>query len=166
MKNIYFLFGKTGSGKSFLGNYLQNHYNFVHFDADILLTSTMKNFIIRQKTFSQEMVDEYSDLLIEKINFYHQSPHQSVVISQGLYRNKNRLDILKIHPYIQFILMSAEEQICYQRILERKNEVSIEYAKKISPLFEAPEGFDFKQINNNTDDSLHLQLHHLQIIHA
>lgn len=153
---IYIFFGKTGSGKSFLANYLQDHYNFFHFDGDQILTADMKEYISKNKTFTQTMVDEYTTVLKEKIKSFLSDYQRPIIISQAMYRNKNRLEILTEFPYIQFVLINAQELTCYQRIKSRNNWVTPEYAQKISVLFDPPCGFNFIEINN--DDSVDIQL--------
>ncbi len=152
---IYIFFGKTGSGKSFLANYLQDNYNFFHFDGDQILTSDMKEYISKNKTFTQMMVDEYTTVLKEKIKSFLNDYQRPIIISQAMYRNKNRLEILTEFPNIQFVFINAEEQTCYQRIKSRNNWVTAEYAQKISLLFDPPSGFNFIEINN--DDSENMQ---------
>jgi gluconate kinase len=153
------LFGKTGSGKSFIGDYLQNHYGFTHFDGDLILTEKMKDFMRREEKFTPEMVDEYTKILKEKIKFLYENDQGPTVISQGLYRNKNRLDILQQFPKIEFIFIHADEPICYHRIEKRQSWVSVNYAKKISELFEPIQGFNYiTLINNNDIQSLDAQI--------
>jgi len=155
---IYIFFGKSGCGKSFLGNYLQNHHHFFHFDGDNLLTPDMKNAITKGEIFSQSMVDNYTHLLKSKIKFFYKKQRAKlIIISQGLYRNKNRLAILKEFPLLQFVFIHSEDHQCFQRIKNRNNEITVEYATKISSLFESPEGFNFIQIENNLEDSQETQ---------
>lgn len=147
--NIYIFFGQSGAGKSFLANQLQENNGFLHFDGDQILSPKMINFITQGKVFTQSMVDEYTELLKQKIRFFYETSNGTVIISQGLYRNKNRLEILKEFPNIQFFLITADAEKCYERIQGRTNGITVEYAQKISPLFEPPTGFDFIKIDNN-----------------
>ena len=52
---MYFLFGKAGAGKNYVGDFMQAHFNVTHFDADKLLTDEMKDFIANGKQFTQEL---------------------------------------------------------------------------------------------------------------
>jgi gluconate kinase len=154
---IYFFFGRSGAGKSFLGNYLQEKYQFTHFDGDSILTKKMRELIIEEEKFTQEMVDEYNQNLIENIQQLYLTSNKNVVISQGLYRNKNRLEIHQQFPDIQWILIHADAPLCAERVAQRKNHVTAMYANKISHLFEPPQGFSYATFNNNSQDFLTLE---------
>ncbi len=144
------LFGKTGAGKSYIGDYLQSKHCFHHFDADQILTDEMKACIRLNKLMTPVMVDQFVESLKKKIAFfYHQYSTSDVVISQGLYRNKNRLDLAKQFPKLQFVWVNTDEQVCYKRVAKRTNWVTVEYAKKISHLFEEPEGFNHIELKNS-----------------
>ncbi len=158
LMKIYILFGKIGSGKSFVGDHLQNNYGFHHFDGDWILTDKMKEFVEHGKKFTQEMVDEYTENLKEKIKFFYDHYTIPIVISQGLYRNKNRLDILKEFPNIQYIFIHADDKLCYDRVETRKNWITLSYAMEISQLFESPHGFNYATIINNRKDILSLEV--------
>lgn len=147
--SIYFLFGKSGSGKSFIGDYLQNHYNWFHFDADQLLTKEMKQYIRLENQMPVELIDEYMEILKIKIANFYQIQTKPIVISQAMYRNKSRLKLAQEFPQLQFVWVTADDQICYQRIKQRHNNVTVSYAQKINPLFELPEGFNYDLLEND-----------------
>lgn len=147
--NIYFLFGKAGSGKSFIGNYLQNHYHWRHFDADQLLTAELKTHIALEKPMPEALIDDYMAILKKQIRDFYQAPTVPVVISQAMYRNKNRLNLQQAFPRLRLIWVTAEDSICYQRIQQRNDSLSLRYAQKITTLFEPPEGFSYEIIANN-----------------
>lgn len=149
---VYFLFGKAGAGKSYIGNFMQSHFSAIHFDADKLLTPEMKDFIAHDKQFTQAMVNVYMTKIKEKINFFYTNitDNSAVVITQAAYRNINRLDILKAFPEIIFILIHAESEVCLTRIRVRNHGVTVPYAKAMEPYFELPEpGFNYITIDNN-----------------
>ena len=149
---IYILFGKAGSGKNFVGDYLQNHYHWLHFDADQILTEEMKEYICLEKQMPAELIDEYMRILKIKISFFYETVTVPVVISQAMYRNKNRLALLTEFPNLQFVWVTAEDEVCYQRIKRRHNHVTVNYAQKISVLFEPPVGFNYLRIENNNPE--------------
>ena len=147
--DITILFGKAGSGKSFIGEYLKNHYHWLHFDADQLLTNEMKEYIRLEKQMPVELIDEYMEILKHKIRDFYKTQTMPLVISQAMYRNKNRLSLLQEFPKLKFIWVTADDKICYERIKQRNNDVTIVYAEKISSLFEPPEGFNYGLVENN-----------------
>lgn len=147
--SLYFLFGKAGSGKSFIGDYLQNHYNWRHFDADQLLTEELKTYIALENPMPVALIDDYMAILKQQIRDFYQAQTLPIVISQAMYRNKNRLNLLQAFPSLKLVWVTAEDPICYQRIQQRHDTVSVRYAQKISPLFEAPAGFSHAVLVNN-----------------
>ena len=154
--SITILFGKAGSGKSFIGEYLQNHYHCLHFDADQLLTDEMKKYIRLEKQMPVELIDEYMEILKRKIRDFYQTQTIPLIISQAMYRNKNRLSLLQEFPQLKFIWVTADEKVCYERIKQRNNSITVSYAEKMSLLFELPEGFSYGLIENNDQP---LELH-------
>ncbi len=151
---IIILFGLSGSGKTYIGNLLASEFGFHHIDGDQFLTLKMKEFIKNNKSFSQEMVDEFTIDLINEIDS-SRIKHPNLVISQGLYRSKNRLQILNaFKEKTRIIFIQVNSSNAYQRVINRNNQVSIELAEKISANFEEmPEAF---QINNNSENDLAL----------
>ena len=151
---VYFLFGKAGAGKSYVGNFIQLNFNIPHFDAEELLTNEMKNSIATARQFTQEMINTYMITVKEKIKIFYKSipENSAVVISQAAYRNINRLDILKEFPEIKFVMIHAESEICLARINARNNGVTASYAKEMEQYFELPEpGFNYTIIDNNEE---------------
>jgi gluconate kinase len=147
--NIYFLFGKAGSGKSFIGNHLRDHYHWHHFDADQLLTEELKTCIALERLMPTTLIDDYMAVLTRQIRAFYETQTKPIVISQAMYRNKNRLDLQQTFPSLQLIWVTAEDSLCYQRIQQRNDTLSVRYAQKIMPLFEPPEGFTHDLILNN-----------------
>lgn len=154
--SIVILFGKAGCGKSFIGDYLKNHYHWLHFDADQLLIEVMREYIRLEKQIPVEFIDEYMEILKGKIRDFYQTRTTLIVISQAMYRNKNRLSLLQEFPQLRFVWVTANDNIRYERIKQRNNSVTVSYAEKISPLFESPTGFHYHQIENNGQS---LELH-------
>lgn len=63
---IYFLFGKTGSGKSYIGELLRQ-LSIVHIDGDNHITQKMRDCLIEDEQMTPEMIDEFVDVLIDVI---------------------------------------------------------------------------------------------------
>lgn len=151
---IHILFGKSGSGKSYVSRVLTEHYGFHSFDADVILTDTMKAFIRDERIFSRTMMDDYVVRLSKRM---HSFPHQSkpVFIAQALYGNQERFDLLKQFPDAQFILVHADDDVCYSRVQRRRDWVSVEYAKKMLPYFEEP-AHAYIQLDNSVEGRDHI----------
>ncbi len=154
---IYVLFGKSGSGKSYVGEWLQQTYGFLHFDADSLLTPEMRNFIKHEKNFTQEMVDDFTEQLIKKIRVLRQDQNSPIVISQALYRTKNRKQLQNRYPDLTFILINASDNTCLQRVRDRENSITEDYAKMMLPYFQYPDSEEhYHTVNNDANGYEHL----------
>lgn len=63
---IYFLFGKTGSGKSYVGRLLEKQ-NILHIDGDNHITPRMLDCLIEDEQMTPDMIDEFVVVLIDVI---------------------------------------------------------------------------------------------------
>lgn len=63
---VYFLFGKTGSGKSYLGRLLEKQ-NIIHIDGDKHITQRMLDCLIEDEQMTPDMIDEFVMVLIDVI---------------------------------------------------------------------------------------------------
>lgn len=153
---IYILFGKAGVGKTYVGRLLSQRFGFKSFDGDDVLTKKMKDAIYAGHIFTKKMLAEYISNLSRIIErFYHDS--RPVVLAQALYRNENRLALLKLFPLLRFVMISASDSVCYDRIKRREDGVSIDYARKIRPFFEEPV-HPVIEMKNEVDGDSHIIL--------
>ncbi len=140
---IIFLFGPSGSGKTYIGNMIASNYkDFYFLEGDDLLTAEMLETIKKDEIFSSQMVEEYVQILINEI-LHLCKIHKNIVVAQGLYRQKYRLDILHQIPEIIFVQVNRD----------KRNSVAVSqsYANKILPFFQPmPEAL---QLDNNSQDS-------------
>lgn len=128
---LMILFGKSGVGKTYLGKLLKRSSDNLFFlEGDELLTEEMKDSISNKVKFTQQMRDEFTQLLIEKIETLSKL-HKNIVVAQGLYKQKNREQILKIFPEAIFIQVNCEK---------RNPLIDKDYAEKIASEFEPMEG--------------------------
>ncbi len=139
---IYFLFGYTGSGKSFIGKQLSAR-GITHLEGDQFITEDMRSFLAEKKQMTREMIYVFTDILIEEIKKTHnQLSGESFVVTQAMYVNDCRERILQAVSDLQFVWVQSDTPLRKQRVLERfeNNEsgVSEEYANEMDPLFEAP----------------------------
>jgi len=134
---IIILFGLSGSGKTYIGNILAKYFDFFHFDADQLLTDEMNKYIAENKIFNIDMLEILTQLIINKISHLKEI-YPRLVISQGLYRNKNRQTIERyfVNNNIIFAQITATDEIISKRLRLRKNKVTCDYANNIKQNFE------------------------------
>jgi gluconokinase len=158
---IIIVFGLSASGKTYIGDILKTYFAFHHEDADEWLPSKMQDYVTQKKMFSLEMLDDYTKIIIEKIE-HLSSIHDNLVISQALYRQHNREQIQEYFAStkkIHFLQTYADDNVIYQRLLERDDWVNPEYAKSMQVHFQPMQ--DTKIIINNDSghECLILQLH-------
>jgi gluconate kinase len=151
---VYFLYGKTGSGKSYIGSLLEQHH-IIHIDGDNYITQTMKDCLAKRVQMTPTMIDEFVEALIDVINQKKkENPEQSFVISQALYLDKHRLKLLKAIPDLQFVLMDVKPVLRAGRISSRfqnnESKVSLSYAIGMDKFFEDPT-HDIIRFENNQD---------------
>lgn len=151
---IVIIFGLAASGKTYIGKLLGNKTNFHHIDADAWLTNQMKNYVLEQKHFTLEMLDEFTQEIISNIEKLQES-FQDIIISQALYRTVNRNAIMdyftKKNQEIIFIQVEVDDEVILKRLIARGDWVSPEYASSMKQYFQPmPEAF--KLNNNNYSD--------------
>nr|WP_225316876.1 zeta toxin family protein [Legionella longbeachae] len=161
---IYFLFGKTGSGKSYIGRLLEQ-LNILHIDGDKHITPRMLDCLIEDEQMTSEMIDEFVNVLIDIIKTQKEkTPTQSFVISQAMYLDKNRLKLLNAIPELKFVMIDApprlRENFINSRFQNKESKVSPQYAKEMDKFFEKPshEIILFEN-NEKTDEALIEQIH-------
>ncbi len=155
---IIILFGLSGAGKTYIGNVVAEHFDYVHVDADEWLTEEMKQYIKIKKSFTLETLEEFTQIIIKNVEALKRS-HTRLVISQGLYRNKNREDIKKHFADLEilFIQVNATKDIITERLKQRGDWISPNYASQIEQFFEPMENAYIIE-NNSTDDAIITQL--------
>ncbi|MCL9685631.1 zeta toxin family protein [Legionella maioricensis] len=139
---IYFLFGKTGSGKSYIGGLLEK-LNIIHIDGDKHITPRMLDCLIEDEQMTSEMIDEFVNVLINVIKTQKEkTPQQSFVISQAMYLDKNRLKLLNAIPELKFVMIDVapklRESFITSRFQNKESKVSPRYAKEMDKFFDSP----------------------------
>jgi len=94
MKTVHILFGEMGCGKTYYGSRFANTYGFKFFDGDSVITPRMLEKVSKFKGISQDILEEYMDVLSDSIAD-QMVDTECLVVSQALYRNKDR-DSLKL----------------------------------------------------------------------
>jgi len=146
-KRLVIFFGKTGAGKNYTAQLFAREFGFYLYDADQDLTVEMKEAIAEGRIFTDAMRDKYFEVIIEKTRKLLGS-HSRIALAQGLFKNRQRRRVMQAFPFAKFIWVDAADNIIEQRIVGRDNNVTVEYARRINPLFEAPD-FKCEKIVNN-----------------
>ncbi|MGI6084241.1 MAG: shikimate kinase [Acetivibrionales bacterium] len=152
-KRLIVLFGKTGAGKNYVSEIFAKELGFYFYDADRDLTAEMKEAVAEGRVFTVEMRDRYLEKIIERTKELFAS-HTQIVLAQGLFKNKQRRELLKAFPFAEFVWVDAADGLIEQRIVERNSSVTLEYALKINQMFEEPDFYCERIINHNSSEEL------------
>src|SRR5687767_12930795 len=134
---LIFLFGHPGVGKNYVGDVLEQHFDYYFWDADLALTTEMKEYIHKKQIFTQEMRDQFVQIIIKEIAKLLET-HKNLVVAQALYKEKNRKQLAKIFPDAKFILIQAQSDNIIARLKRRNNTIDQAYAEMIQSQFEKP----------------------------
>ncbi len=145
---IIVVFGLAASGKTYVGQVISKYFDFYHEDADQWLSGDMKQYVSEKKIFTLGMLENLTSNIIANIERIHER-HSNIVISQALYRKKNRETIQKhfaSHEII-FLQVDASDEVIYQRLVKRGDWIMPDYASSMRQFFEPME--NAASINNN-----------------
>ncbi len=146
---VIFLFGLAGVGKSYVGDVISKHLKYKYIDADNWLPSDMLEAVAKKQPFTQEMRDNFTDIIIQNTQNLINDRNENLVITQALYKERNRQAIKIAFTEALFIQVAADYETITKRLLERGDHVQPDYAKLISKNFEPME--DCFVINNETN---------------
>lgn len=146
------LFGKIGSGKSYVGELFQREFGLPYHDADQDLPAIMREAIRNHQAITEEMRDDFVKSIIERIRQLSQE-HQHFCIAQALFKNRHRLQILSAFPELQMVWVRSDESLINPRLENRIGHLaSLYYAQMVNPNFEEP-SHGHLVIDNTGDDS-------------
>lgn len=166
---LIILFGKSGVGKSYIGELLAKKYNFYFLEADKLLPEALRRAIQNQCVFTQDMRDDFHKVLIEE-TLKLRKKYRHIIIASAFYRVKNRKELQDKIPDADFIWIKGNNRTILERLKKRGGCVNIHYANKISVYFEEPQKGHQTIINDHDGNEAILEqflhfLDHKQINH-
>ena len=156
---IIIIFGLAASGKTYVAQVLEKYFGFYHQDADQWLSEEMKRYIHEKKLFTLEMLEDFTSNIITKIEKIKED-YPNIVISQALYRQKNREEIKKhfLGQDLMFIQVDAGDEVIYQRLINRGDWVFPEYASSMRQFFEPMADVKIIKNNQHGDEDILAQL--------
>jgi gluconokinase len=135
--HVWFLFGLSGSGKSYVGDVIARHTGWDIYHADEDITPEMKLALAESRPFTIAMRDEYFRLLVQKIR-ERQRPDRPLLVTQGAYKQHSR-DFLQRHiTGLQFVWVDAPDQLVVERLKHRLDGISTRSAAALRGDFEPP----------------------------
>lgn len=134
---LLILFGLPGVGKNYVGNILQEEFNYHFYDADDDLTPPLIEAIYQKKSFNPEDITAYVDIIITRIQNLSKT-HPKLAVAQALARRNNRLQLQTAFPTAKFIHITAKNSLANKRLTQRNNWVNPSYAKTIRQKYQPP----------------------------
>ena len=132
------LFGKIGSGKSFVGELLQRDHGIPYHDADLDLPESMKEVIRRHEPITEEMRDAFVDRIVARMRSLSHE-HADFCVAQALFKNRHRERILAAFPDLTMVWVQSTDEFVEARLRERTSHLASRYyAQQVNPQFEAP----------------------------
>jgi len=144
---LLILFGLSGAGKNFVGEILGKEFGYYFWDADTEISQDMRACILNKQLITQEMRDELTKMIALSITKL-KDQYSNIVISQALYKEKNRHQIALLYPDANFILIKATQENIQNRLRQRNDWVDLAYAEKMRLDFEEPKQVDSIIIND------------------
>jgi gluconate kinase len=146
---IRLLFGKAGSGKSYIGKLASLIYGFHFHDADEDLPERFRRAIENQETVTEEVREEYIAIIIATIRRLMLA-NKDICICQALLRNKYREKILEAIPSVEYVWVDAPDDLILSRLENRAGHLAPRgYAERVNRLFEMPTVAHVKFENGN-----------------
>lgn len=144
---VLFLFGKSGSGKTFVGDMLEEALGWHVYHADDDLTAEMKAALRENQPFTDAMRDRYFAVVAENI-LALKNTYRRLVVTQGAYKKRHRDYLLSKIPDLELIHISSTDSLVLERLSHRQDGIGSASAAALSKDFEAP-GKGIKVIANN-----------------
>ncbi len=117
---LIIIYGLPGVGKTFAGRVLAQEFGFHFWDGDNAVDQKLADCIFNKGSITQEMIDTLTDTLIKNIIILQKIiGEKHLVVSQALFRTKNREAISKKFPDAIFIHLQSENQIILERLNKR-----------------------------------------------
>ena len=135
---IKLLFGKAGSGKSYIGKLASSLYGFHFHDADEDLPERLRRAIKNRESVTDEVRDEYIDRVIVTLRRLMLT-NERICVCQALFRNKYREKILEAIPSVEYVWVDAPDHLISSRLENRVDHVASRgYAEMANRIFEVP----------------------------
>jgi sugar-phosphatase len=132
------LFGKIGSGKSFIGELLQREFGITYHDADLDLPESVKEAIRMHEPINGEMRDAFVERIIERIRLLSLE-HRQFCVAQALFKNRHRMRILEELPDFKLVWVRSADELMDAPLHERAGHLASQYyAQMVNPQFEEP----------------------------
>lgn len=135
---VKILFGKAGTGKSYIGKLSSLTYGFHFHDADCDLPADFRRAIENEERVTERMREDYIETIIATIRRLMLTK-KDICVSQALLRDKYREEILAAIPSVEYVWVDAPDDLISSRLENRAGHVaSRRYAERVNRVFEMP----------------------------
>lgn len=146
LPDVIFLFGLAGAGKSFVGDALAARFGWKVYHADADLTTEMRQAIAEKRLFTPQMRDKYFEIVASTI-LELKREQVPLIVTQAAYKQQHRKFLKEKIQRLDFVCVSAPEQVILERLRQRGDAVSPDYAQQMLKNFEPPVAGE-KVLNN------------------
>jgi gluconate kinase len=144
---LYVLFGKSGSGKNFVGRAF-TQFGFSFYDGDDSLGPELEATVRNKEPLTMDMLDDYFYRLIEDTKELLRTT-QKLVVAQAVFQNKHREWFKEAFPTVKMVWLDTSDKMIRTHLNSRQNHIaSTEYAMEINEFFQDPD-FDCLRLTNN-----------------
>ena len=144
---IIFLYGPPGSGKTYIGDWLQSEYGYYFYDADFDLTEDMKINLCKKKPFTPVMRENFFSIIIKKMSRLS-THYPQLVVAQACSQMVNRKQIQKVFPHASFIHVNVDYDIRVKRLTERNDWITSNWIDELLDIQE-PANKEHFQLDNS-----------------
>lgn len=134
---ILFLFGLSGSGKSYVGDLIGELTGRYVYDADDDITDEMILALKEKRPFTEKMRDQYFPVVVEKVLSLRQR-YKFLVVTQGVYKQRHRDYLEAKIPNMEMIFINVSDQFISKRLAARCEGITDASAIALRSDFELP----------------------------
>lgn len=149
-RNVWFLYGLSGTGKSWVADRLGAYFGWPVYHADDDITPAMKQALAESRPFTPVMRDAYFEQLAVLIQqrLALAGDNQDIVISQGAYKKRHRQFLAERISNFRPVWIDAPQSLWVERIQQRNEGISLRSAKALQADFEPPEEDSMRLVND------------------
>lgn len=150
---MVFLFGLAGAGKSYCGELLAARLGYECCNLDEHLTPAMQQAIAEKRSFTEEMRDEFFEVVRDVIS-QRVKAGKPTIFFQAAYKERHRQMLKAAHPTLEFVCVTAPDDVIEQRLNTRGDWVGPGYAATIARNFEPSAAWRVLLNDGASDDAL------------
>lgn len=153
---VWFLFGLSGSGKSYAGDLIARARGWSVYHADDDITPAMEQALATAQPFTDAMRDEYFVLLADRIRARQAQagPDQPLIVTQGAYKQRSREFLQKQVPGLALVWIDAPDALIVQRLRLRSAGITQESAAALQQDFECPSPDSLRIVNDGGEEHI------------